>query len=62
MRNRAQRKAGEVLAGLRKDRGGDRKSTRQAVGLISAYRQALEDADVEERSAQRWQKVAAVPA
>src|SRR5260370_25557489 len=47
---------------LGKKRGGDRRSTRQAVGLVSEYRQAIQDAELEERAAERYQQVALVRA
>src|SRR2546422_259329 len=56
----AQRKAGECLSKLAKNKGGDRKSKGQAVALISPFRAALREAGIEPKSAQRYQQVAAV--
>ena len=58
---KAQRGAGHFLAKLEKGKGGDRKSKRHDVRLVSVYRAALKDAEVEPKAAQRYQQVAAVP-
>jgi hypothetical protein len=55
------RKAGGLLNRLEKNRGGDRKSTLQPAKLISPYREALEEAEIEDTEAARWQQVAAIP-
>src|SRR5262245_19492148 len=59
---RGKRKAGEVLAQLRKSRGGRPRKTadQQSAVLISDYRRAVHDAQLPEWVASRWQKLAAV--
>ena len=60
---RAERKAGELLGQLKRAPAGrPAENTRQPVGNFSEYRQTLEETSVEERTAQRWQTVATVPA
>ncbi len=60
---RAERKAGELLGQLKRAPAGrPAENTRQPVGNFSEYRQTLEETSVEERTAQRWQAAATVPA
>ena len=42
-----------ILRELERERGGDRRSTRQRVGLVSEYRRALDEAGMSERTARR---------
>jgi len=56
---KAQRKAGECLTRLQKGKGG-RKNSGQPV-RSSQYRETIEDSNIQERSARRWQQVAAIP-
>ena len=58
---RAERKAGELLGELEKDKGGRPEKTPDIVSAVSEYRQAIESAEVEERQARRWQEVAKIP-
>ncbi len=58
---RAERKAGEMLAASDRSDGG-RPKTAASVAGVSAYRAAIESIDLPERTAQRWQEVAAIPA
>lgn len=58
----ASRKAGEILKSLEKTpSGGDRKSGRKRCGLISEYKQTLEDTKTPERTAQYWQRLSQIP-
>lgn len=60
IRIRAERKAGELLGGLKRGQG---KRTDQLPDIVSGsseYRQALNEAEVDERKAQRWQEVARI--
>jgi hypothetical protein len=58
----AQRKTGEFLAKLERRPGARADLTsRQPVGRSSEYRLAIRDAEIEERAAQRYQQIAAVP-
>jgi hypothetical protein len=51
-----------MLANLEKSQGGQpKKNSRHDVGSTSPYREAIEEAEIDERAAQRWQQVAAVP-
>ena len=56
---KSQRKAGEVLARLKKSKGG--RNSAQAVRSSSEYRKGVEEVGIDRGSAQRWQQVAAVP-
>lgn len=64
---RAERKAGELLKGLERGGGGDRKSPAakyqngNAADLISEYRNVLVQTDTPERAAARWQQIAKMP-
>lgn len=62
---RAERKAGELLAGLERGGGGDRRSQlfqASSVGnLESDYHAVLEDTGTTYQTANRWQKMAALP-
>lgn len=57
---KACRKAGQLLSRLEKGKGGGDHS-RQPVVSASEYRKTLEDAEIEARSAIRWQQVGVVP-
>ena len=62
MKVRAEQKAGELLAKLRKGIAGrPEKIGPLADQLISPYRHALECAGVTKQEAARWQRVAAIP-
>jgi hypothetical protein len=50
---RAERRAGELLAGMERGGGGRPEKTADSVSAVSDYRQAIEDAEVTERQAQR---------
>jgi MT-A70 len=58
---KAQRKAGGLLGKLEKHRGGDRRPTSQDEKLLSPYRKAIEEAEIDKNAASRWQQLAAVP-
>jgi hypothetical protein len=59
---RAARRAGELLAGLQRDEGGrPSKETAATAATVSEYRKALSDARIPQRTATRWQELAAVP-
>lgn len=59
---RAERKAGELLAGLEREQGGSGRFGSSDVGqTTSPYAAALEQAAVTRQDAGRWQGVAAVP-
>jgi len=61
---RAERKAGELLAGLERGTGPGLgvKNNSQFAKSFSPYRQAIEEAEIGKDTASRWQQVAAVPA
>ena len=56
---RAERKAGELLGELERDKPGPKLGDNLSPN--SEYRQTIEAADVEIRQAQRWQEVAKIP-
>jgi len=62
---RAERKAGELLAQLERNHGGDRRSENfsmlQPETLKSEYREVLEENDINRVTAHRWQTVASIP-
>jgi len=58
----AERKAGEILGELDKGQGGRPPKTPDSVSGVSEYRRTINEAQVPEKTAQRWQQVAAVPA
>lgn len=58
IRIRAERRAGELMLELRRNKSSGVPAT---VAGTSEYAQALESAGVKERTAQRWQNLAAVP-
>ena len=59
---RAERRAGELLGEMERGKAGrPAENSRHDVGNFSDYQQALQGAGVEERTAQRWQSIAAVP-
>jgi len=55
---RAERKAGELLAELERGEAGRPKNTRQSVGNLSEYQEAIVASELNERTAQRWQEAA----
>jgi hypothetical protein len=57
----AARKAGEILQRLSKSKGGRPEKTPDNVAVVSEYTKALEETETPERTAQRWQELAAVP-
>lgn len=59
---RAQRKAGDYLAKLEKGKPGRPGNTRKVGGYSSEYRKAIEETGISERSAERLQQVASIPA
>lgn len=58
---RAERRAGELLRDTNRSEGGRPPKTPDSVSVVSEYRQVLEQAQLPERTAQRWQDIAAVP-
>jgi len=62
---RAERKAGEMLEGLERGQGGDRRSdifqTSNNGLMKSNYAAVLEETDTTRQAAARWQKIAALP-
>lgn len=69
IRLRAERRAGELMASLRRTRPQDAspagragKESAAIVAPVSEYREAINTAGINERTAQRWQGLAAVPA
>ena len=54
---RAERKAGELLQQLERDKGGDRHSSTFQPGIVSEYRAVLTDSDIAPTTAHRWQTV-----
>lgn len=62
---RAERKAGELLAQLDRNRGGDRRSDDfsmlQTETLKSEYAEVLQENDINRVTAHRWQTVASIP-
>ncbi len=57
---RAERKAGEILAQLKRSKGGDSRSF-QAGTSVSEYTAVLSDSDIAPTTAHRWQTVATIP-
>jgi len=57
---RAERKAGELLQQLERDKGGDRHSSTFQAGILSEYRAVLTENDIAPTTAHRWQAVATV--
>jgi N6-adenosine-specific RNA methylase IME4 len=58
----AARKAGEILKQLERNPGPGRgNKTSASVAVLSEYRQTLRDTATAERTAQHWQKLAAIP-
>ena len=62
---RAERKAGEMLAGLERQPGPGRGHTAEKIStdgnLLYDYRSVLEETDTPYQTANRWQKIAALP-
>lgn len=65
VRLRAEQRGGELLAEMKRGGGGDRKSAEYQTGnrcrSDSEYAQALASSGINERTARRWQQLAAVP-
>jgi hypothetical protein len=57
----AARKAGEILQRLDKSKGGRPEKTPDSVAGVSEYSKTLEETGTPERTAQRWQELAAIP-
>lgn len=57
---RAQRRAGEILAALERDKGG-RPETHTSLVRVSEYRTVLEEENIAPMTAYRWQTIANVP-
>lgn len=62
IRFQAERKAGEMLAQLDKSQGGRPAKTPDSLSAVSEYRKVIEDSDIKERQAERWQEMARIPA
>lgn len=60
IRIRAERKAGELLANMERGRTGPKLPASSAGN--SSYRKTLDEAKIPERTAERWQELARVPA
>lgn len=58
---RAERKAGELLAQLERDKGGDRHSSTFQPGILSEYRAVLTESEIAPTTAHRWQTIATIP-
>lgn len=58
---RAERKAGEMLAGLERQPGRRSDITLSTIGQGSEYATVLEETDTTRQAAARWQKIAALP-
>ncbi len=58
---RAERKAGDLLAQLDRDRGGDRHSSTFQPGILSEYSAVLTENEIAPVTAHRWQTVATIP-
>lgn len=56
---RAERRAGEMLATMEKNKGGRPPETEDIVSAVSAPR--LADIGIEQKQSQRWQKIASLP-
>lgn len=61
VRLRAERRAGELMGAMQKAKGGDPSVAAATVAGASQYKEALTSAGINERTARRWQELAAVP-
>ena len=61
IRQRAERKAGEMLGRLEKSEGGRPVKNSGDVAEVSEYRRVLEESKTEPTEARRWQKIAEIP-
>jgi len=57
----AERKAGELLAGLERGQGARNDLTSGNVAGSCDYQTAIKSADIEDRTARRWQQIASIP-
>lgn len=58
---RAERKAGEMLGKLEREHGGNRKSSYQSDNLINEFRNVIEEQNIPQATAYRWQQLAEIP-
>ena len=58
---RAERRAGELLAELERDKGGRPKNSSQTDTSFSEYTNAIENAGIARATAHRWQEIAGIP-
>ena len=58
---RAERKAGELLGELDRDKGGRPEKTNPSLGSVSQYKQVITENDIPHSTAHRWQEVAKIP-
>lgn len=58
---RAERKAGDLLSQLQRQNGGDRKSDSKPENLINEFKEVIQEQEIPESTAYRWQTIANIP-